>query len=193
MEKAEKEKWETEDTFVSMTFLTPGVSQAVGFAAGATGGLLLTLDKIDDWGLHPAARVPLKFLGGGLAAVGGAAVGTVVSMPAGVYLTMGLLSEIRDNAKYKELSNKFLDMGTQMEMVGARLDTITNALEIIDEKFERSKKAEDKLLFKQKKHTDINLTKKQVAKVESTAKELIEACDVSLGLVKQEAMCRFER
>ena len=135
MEKAKKEKWEVADTMYSLTCITPGVSQVIGAAGGAGYGVALTVDKIDEWELHPAARVPLKFIGGGLAAVGGAAVGTVCLMPIAICGSIEELIEVRDNAKYKELSNKFLDMGTQMEMVGARLDTITYALEIIDDKF----------------------------------------------------------
>merc|ERR1719233_1880777 len=148
---------------------------------------------IDELELHSAARVPLKFIGGGFAAVGGAAVATIGLMPLAIYTTIMKLSDIRDNTKYKELSTKFFEMGTQMAMIGARLDTIANSLEIIDDKFEKSKKAEDKLLFKQKKKANPEFLKKQVLKVESTGKGLIEACDVYLGLVKEDAMPRFKR
>jgi len=185
-EKNDRNSFDTGDKVAMPIFLTPGVGQVAGGICGVAIGASAAIDMIDGWELPPVASVPLKFVGGGLGALGGGAVGTIISMPGAACYVFGTVIYIKDAVKYKELSDKFLAMGTQMEMVGARLDEITNALEIIDVKFAKSKKAEDKLNFQIEKNSDRDILKSQASKIEGTATELIEACDDYLGLVKQD-------
>jgi methyl-accepting chemotaxis protein len=106
-------------------------------------------------------------------------------MPYALYLGFkGIVSEIGAE-KYKKLAKRFLDMGNQMENVGQRIEEIKDSLLTIDEKFEKSKKAEEKMKDKMKRTTDRTLLETQVSRIEATAKELVEASNDYTSLVKK--------
>ena len=158
-----------------------------------------TFDFIDDYEMSMIASVPLKFIGGGLGALAGASTSRAsqpsndaeappvqedsIKMSETMYLIFKRIVSLNCGGKFEKLAKRFLDIGIKMETVGERLEEITLSLMIIDKKFDLSKKAEEKLLFKIDQKMDQTMVTNQVSKIEITAQGLIEGCNNYLGLV----------
>lgn len=169
---------------------TPGVRQVVGGVGGAIAGAGKAVDLIDGLEWHPVASLPLKCVGGGLGALGGGAAGVVAGMPVALYLGFKEIVSRVGSEKYKKLAKKFIEIGNQMEMVGAHLEEIESSLTKIDGQFEKSKSAEEKLSAKIKQTITAEDLETQISRVETTARELVDVCDDYLGLIKKDVVAK---
>jgi hypothetical protein len=185
--KAEDGKLDRGDLAFTAMMATPGLGQVAGAVYGAYGGAVGSYHLLDNLKCPATARVPLQFIAGGLGGlVGGTAyaIGSVPLVPFFLYNTLNGVAKVQKSDKYETLAQKFITIGAQMEMVSARIKEIINALQIIDQKFEKSKAAEEKLNFRL--NQGMSLLDKQATRIEGTAKELISACSHYLALVNRD-------